>query len=267
MKYIRVRNFEKFQHYHDGNRQPIWIKLYNRLLDNFHFCLLPDEAKFHLIGIWLLASKNNNKIPAVESWLDSRLSSTKKVDINLLATNGFIELFDASEDNEVCYEDATLDKNREDKSREEREQDSRPTGSPDSTPPGFSAFWQLWPRHFRKVGKSKCLSAWKKRKLEPLTEPILAALRACRGSEDWSKDGGQFIPMPFSWLGKTPWESDLQDLAMETKVDPEEKKYDHGTREEHEAKLRAALGEDFVIGEPVGVGTGGEDDLLNEDER
>ena len=38
--YFSVRNWDEFQHYKD--RDPTWIKLYNRLLDDYAFGLLPD---------------------------------------------------------------------------------------------------------------------------------------------------------------------------------------------------------------------------------
>ena len=39
-RYLRVRNFEQFQHYKERN--PIWIKLYCSLLDDYEFAQLPD---------------------------------------------------------------------------------------------------------------------------------------------------------------------------------------------------------------------------------
>ena len=60
-------NYDQQQHYKD--RGPTWIKLYNRLLDDYGFAQLPDAAKWHLIGIFLLASRHNNRIPADPAWL------------------------------------------------------------------------------------------------------------------------------------------------------------------------------------------------------
>ena len=60
--FFSVTNYDQQQHYKD--RGPTWIKLYNRLLDDYGFAQLPDAAKWHLIGIFLLASRHNNRIPA-----------------------------------------------------------------------------------------------------------------------------------------------------------------------------------------------------------
>ena len=47
--FFSVTNYDSQQHYKD--RGPTWIKLYNRLLDDYGFAQLPDAAKWHLIGI------------------------------------------------------------------------------------------------------------------------------------------------------------------------------------------------------------------------
>lgn len=42
--FLRVKNFDRFQHYKD--RTPPWIKLYNDLLDDYDFSCLPDAEKW-----------------------------------------------------------------------------------------------------------------------------------------------------------------------------------------------------------------------------
>jgi hypothetical protein len=83
-----VKNLEKFQHYKD--RSPPWIKLYNELLDDYDFGSLPDTAKWHLVAIWLLASRSGNKIPFDSDWVARRINATGTVDLDLLAARGFI---------------------------------------------------------------------------------------------------------------------------------------------------------------------------------
>ena len=61
MEFFRVTNWDQYQHYKD--RDPSWIKLYARLLDSYAFAALADNSKWHLIGIFLLASKQGNRIP------------------------------------------------------------------------------------------------------------------------------------------------------------------------------------------------------------
>ena len=95
MKHFRVKNFERFQHYKD--RSPPWIKLYNELLEDYEFSQLPDAAKMHLIGIWLLASRSDNRIPYDAKWVAARINATEPVKLDVLRASGFIEV-DAEQD-------------------------------------------------------------------------------------------------------------------------------------------------------------------------
>lgn len=90
MRTFSVKNFDRFQHYKD--RSPPWIKLYNELLDDYEFGLLPDATKMHLVAIWLLASRSENKIPFDPKWVGNRINATDAVNLQLLADNGFIVL-------------------------------------------------------------------------------------------------------------------------------------------------------------------------------
>lgn len=90
--YIRVKNFEKFQHYKD--RTPTWIKLYNDVLDDYAFGQLPDASKWLAIGIWLLASRYQNAIRNDPDWIAKKVNATETVDLSPLANAGFIEIYD-----------------------------------------------------------------------------------------------------------------------------------------------------------------------------
>jgi hypothetical protein len=92
-----VKNFEKFQHYKD--RSPPWIKLYNELLENYEFGQLPDTLKGQLIGIWLLASRLDNKLPYDPTWIRSKINATSPVDLDALQEAGFIHSYDPQKAN------------------------------------------------------------------------------------------------------------------------------------------------------------------------
>ena len=85
---FHVRNFDRFQHYKD--RAPPWIKLYNELLDDYEFSCLQDASKLHLILIWLLASRSDNKLPYDPAWLARRINASEPVDLDALVSAGFI---------------------------------------------------------------------------------------------------------------------------------------------------------------------------------
>ena len=67
----------------------------------------------------------------------------------------------------------------------------------------FSAFWAIYPR---KVGKGTAEKAWAKIKPDQdLIVKIIAAVNEQRTQEQWTKDGGQFIPHPATWLNRKGW--------------------------------------------------------------
>lgn len=98
--------------------------------------------------------------------------------------------------------------------RQERGAETRQSPKGEEFPPGFVAFWKEWPRHPRKVGKSQCLRLWKRAELERIAEQVIESLRRCKVSRDWTKSNGDFIPLPLSWLNKTPWETEAEETGI-----------------------------------------------------
>jgi hypothetical protein len=87
-QYLRVRNWEKFQHYKD--RRPPWIKLHVELTDDYAFSSLTDAQRFHLIAIWMLAARCDNKIPNDRNWIAVRIGAKSKIDLPALVDAGFL---------------------------------------------------------------------------------------------------------------------------------------------------------------------------------
>jgi len=70
----------------------------------------------------------------------------------------------------------------------------------------FDAFWSSYPR---KVGKLNARKAWKQtaKKRPPLAD-LLDRLRLLAKSLQWTRDEGQFIPHPATWLRRGGWEDE-----------------------------------------------------------
>ena len=68
----------------------------------------------------------------------------------------------------------------------------------------FELFWKAYPRH---EGKQKARDAFKKVTV-PL-EVLLTAIEKQKESAQWSKDNGQFIPHPTTWLNGKRWEDEV----------------------------------------------------------
>ena len=71
----------------------------------------------------------------------------------------------------------------------------------------FDLFWSAYPRH---VDKQRARKAWAKLKPdEALVETILRAVKAQAACEQWTRDGGAYIPYPATWLNGRRWEDEL----------------------------------------------------------
>jgi hypothetical protein len=91
MNYLRVHGWEKFQHYRDRN--PPWIKLHARLLDDYRYFQLSSEAKWQLTMFWLLASRHDNEIPDDEQWLRRQIGANGTLAVEELISAGWIERY------------------------------------------------------------------------------------------------------------------------------------------------------------------------------
>ena len=74
---MRIKNWDKFQHYNPKLRRPPWIKLHRTLLTDYDFYNLDPLAAKTLVLMWLIASENNGELPSVKI-LAYRLRMTDK---------------------------------------------------------------------------------------------------------------------------------------------------------------------------------------------
>lgn len=75
------------------------------------------------------------------------------------------------------------------------------------TPKGPDLFDEFWKTYPNKVGKDAARKAFDKRKPgRQLLDEILRALEVQKQSEQWRKQGGQFIPHPSTWLNEGRWQ-------------------------------------------------------------
>lgn len=80
----------------------------------------------------------------------------------------------------------------------------------------FSAFWDAYPR---KVGKGAAQKAFSKVGV-PL-DTLLTALEQQKRSDQWNRDGGQYIPYPATWPNQRRWE-DEPPAQPEKEAEPSE---------------------------------------------
>jgi hypothetical protein len=131
---LRAKNWEEFQHYKD--RDPPWIKLHKRLLDDRVFHRLPDASRALAPCLWLLCSETKDgTIKDAVAEISFRLRMTEKKAeeaLNPLIEAGFfIVEQDASATLAPCEHDATQRQRHIEKTETEAEvaQTRSPTGS------------------------------------------------------------------------------------------------------------------------------------------
>jgi len=73
---------------------------------------------------------------------------------------------------------------------------------------GFDDFYAAYPRRQKRAEAEK---AWRKLNPSPaLRQIIMSALALHQTQDAWIKDGGQFVPLPASWLNARRWEDELE---------------------------------------------------------
>lgn len=129
------------------------------------------------------------------------------------------------------YEDRK-EQNREAQARWRNKQKANGGAGAPISDADFETFWSAYPR---KVGRVSALKAWK-RDGRPELSVLIAALEKWKGTDQWQKDGGKFVPYPASWLNGKRWEDEM--LAGE---EPLPRVHPGMTKEEEKRILRECI--------------------------
>lgn len=71
----------------------------------------------------------------------------------------------------------------------------------------FAEFWKQYPK---KVGKKAAQTAWKRLKPDAaLFDRIIQAVCSAKTSEQWTREGGRYIPNPATWINQGRWDDEL----------------------------------------------------------
>jgi hypothetical protein len=210
---LTVKGWANFQHYKD--RAPPWIKLHKTLLDNFEYQSLPLASRALAPMLWLLASEQiDGSIDADPRKLAFRLrTSVDEVvaGLNPLIESGFFvgdSIMLAS-----CKQGAMPETETETETEVKAETPlAKKTKNNDNQ--HFETFWKLYPK---KVGKDAARKSWDKLKAKAETLSLITDALAWQvESDQWKKEGGQFIPNPSTYLNQARWLD--QPLAKQSNV-------------------------------------------------
>lgn len=235
MATIIIKNWDHFQHYKD--RRPPWIKFHVDVLQDYAFNMLASASKAHLMLLWLLASRYDNKIPADNMERLRWEIGCADLDLNPLVSHGFIIIkgIDASDllasDSKPVHV-AIVETETEEEKKTEGEQEkealslssdqssSSSTKSTANLKPAFHLFWDAWAEAGgRKVDKSRSYEAFRaayQRSNETLPRAfadvlVTAANRQAADREELERIG-KFVPEwanPKTWLRGDRWKDDI----------------------------------------------------------
>lgn len=185
-------------------------------------CDLPDEQQlklFHAICEYGLYEKENSQLPGIANTVwklivpNLRASRIKRLNGRKGGRPCKEEKPEVKERNNHRFSNHettgvdTVKSNKEREKEKEKEKDITTTISPpgNARSDAFDNFWKAYPRH---VAKDKARSAFRK---VPKSEvpALMAALEQHKRSEQWTKDGGQFIPHPATFLNQQRWTDEL----------------------------------------------------------
>ena len=115
---------------------------------------------------------------------------------------------DEKQNNLLVFEESKAKQNNLSETKTKTETNTE-TNIPPKPPKGrtdaeFAEFWNAYPT---KVGKQPARKAFDKVKVPVKT--LVDAIERQKCSSQWSKDGGQYIPNPATWLNQQRWEDVL----------------------------------------------------------
>ena len=133
-----------------------------------------------------------------------------------------------------------------------KKQETRNTKQVNTAPEGatpFDEFWRTWPSNKRKGAKDKCLRVWTSKEFDLQSAEILAHVRIMSKSSDWTKENGEFIPAPLTYLNESRWSGSdavsAEKRMNQPEIDPvlEKMKQDEENATPIPENIRAKFGE------------------------
>lgn len=220
------RNWHEFQHY--KTRNPPWVKLHRKLLNDRDFCSLPLEARALLPMLWLLAAEDLKGRFSCD--LDDLNFQLRRPHLEILAglrplfDRGFLTLVEGdllslpmqpsldlnSTDASGLLADRLHDATPETEKRQSRgESNDSPVQRAARAAPSSVRFNDFWNAYPRKVGKKVALEKWKAKGLDRFADAIVADLARRREHDEKWKEG--YILNPATYLHQERWTDEGQE--------------------------------------------------------
>lgn len=195
MATIRVKNWDRFQHYKDRN--PPWIKLHYDLLSSSDWVMLDDRNRLLAIVCMLLASRHEGCVPDDMEYIRRVAYLDKLPDLQPLIDSGFLEV---EGERKQMLADARPEERRGEKRQRRGE-----------IP--FSDFWAIYPNHQKPTPSKK--------KWEGLTVKDQQAAMTALPNHLANWNDPKFVPHATTWLNQRRWEDEIPGASIESGLDKE----------------------------------------------
>lgn len=231
---IKIRNWDSFQHY--KNRNPPWIRLYARLLDDPELYELSDRAARILPLLWLIASRHNTdgSLPAIKTLaFQLRIASNELAEV-LIELKQWV-MYDASDMLADCLQHAIPEQSRVEQRQSISETETETPKPPKGADASFEKFWNAYDN---KVGKGAAVKAFnnaRKRDLPPI-DTLVAIIAEQKAQRAKLKASGAFVPEwpnPSTWLNQDRWTDEIKEPEqIETEEQRSLREFMEGARTE-----------------------------------
>jgi hypothetical protein len=196
---MHIKNWHDFQHY--KHRNPPWIKLHRTLLNDRQWHELDAPAAKCLITLWLIAAERDGELPPLKDLaFRCRMSESSMKSIVSKLEHWIVQ--DASNVLADCKHVAPESILRDRVKTELSQSTELSTELECGVSNEFETFWTHYPK---KIGKKEALKAWDKAKDKPAIDDIVRLIASFKSTDQWTKENGQFIPNPATWLNQGRW--------------------------------------------------------------
>ena len=220
---LRVVKWDDRQSYRgDQNTTQKWIKVWRDVNVNPKWQSLTDSQRGQLVMVWVLASERRGEIRApggqLEAFVARYCGMTDPLDLSVFEALGLVEIDRCAtvattavqrsqgppDNGHSPARTAREEEIRGDQIREEEIEpiDRQPVDRRPAADTEFDAFWSAYPR---KIGKGAARKAWARATDRPHVGAMIANIRAHVDSDQWQREGGQFVPHPATWLNQKRW--------------------------------------------------------------
>lgn len=203
-----------------------FITLHRKIIQSACF----DDAELLKVWLWCLLRANYKDREVIHAgqviqlhrgeFITGRFSATKELNMTAAKFRARIALLEKmgqiSQKTTNKYSVIHVEKYNDYQTKEKEITNKKPTKNQQKTTDNninninkqqvdlFNDFWREYPK---KVGKAKAEQTWKKIDADPLV--VIKALAKHKKTAQWTKDGGQFIPNPATWLNQKRWEDEV----------------------------------------------------------